>query len=167
MKEAALIIIKPDGIRKQLVGGILTKFASTGLQIVGLRMVKTSRALAREHYKHLKTQPFFNQIVSYLAGEYHNIKKLIAIVYYGQYAIKKCRKVAGATNPNDAQPDTVRGAYGRIVASSGLFENVVHVSSTAKEAEREIKLWFSPDDILTNLYPTKTIVSKVSKKVWA
>lgn len=167
MNEPALVIIKPDGIKKQLVGDILAKFSKTGLDLVGMRITKTSRELAREHYKHLKHEPFFNDIVAYLAGEYHHARKLVALVYYGRGAIAKCRAAAGATNPEEAAPQTVRGSYGRIT-TDGLFENVVHVSSTAREAEREIKLWFEPQEILVSLYPTKKAKAGMNgRKVWA
>ena len=166
MNEPALVIIKPDGIKKQLVGDILAKLAQTGLELVGMRIAGTSRELAGEHYKHLKHKPFFNEIVAYLAGDYHQTRKLIALVYYGRRAIAKCREAAGATNPEEAAPQTIRGSYGRIT-TDGLFENVVHVSSTAREAEREIKLWFDPQEILVSLYPTKKAAAGMNgRKVW-
>jgi len=167
MKQPALVIIKPDGIVKKLMGNVLTKFAKTDLAIVAIRVVKTSRDIAEEHYKHLKGRPFFEGVVSYLGGELHNERKLIAIIYYGDDAIKKCRQIAGATNPEDAKPDSIRGSYGRIT-TAGIYENVVHVSSDKKEAEREIKLWFEPAHIAVNLYPTNTqMVLSCAKKVWA
>ncbi len=167
MNEPALVIIKPDGMSKGLVGGVLSKFAETSLRLVAMRTAQASRALAKEHYAHLRDKPFFNQIVSYLAGEYHQLKQLIAIVYYGRNAIRQCRQVAGVTNPEAAGPHTIRGAYGRIT-TDGLFENVVHVSSTPQEACREIKLWFSPEDIMVPLYPTRNImVGGHKRKIWA
>jgi nucleoside-diphosphate kinase len=167
MKQPALVIIKPDGISKKLIGNIFTKFAKPDLEIVAIRIAKASRELAEKHYRHLKRQSFFEEVVSYLSGKLHKEKKLLTIIYYGEDAIKKCRKVAGATNPEEAEPDSIRGSYGRIT-TAGIFENVVHVSSDKKEAEREIKLWFDPDDIIVNLYPTKTkTVESCKKKVWA
>jgi len=166
MKQPALIIIKPDGISKKLVGNVFTKFAKAELEIAAIRITKTTRELAQEHYKQLSGEPFFNDVVSYFCGEFHKEKKLMAIIYYGDDAIKKCRKIAGATNPEEAAPDSIRGSYGRIT-TAGIYENVVHVSSDKKEAEREIKLWFDPDDIIVNLYPTKTEASNAyKKKVW-
>lgn len=166
MKQPALIIIKPDGITRNLVGNVFTKFAQTKLQVVAARVCKSTRELAKEHYKHLKGQPFFDGTVSYLCGKFHKEKKLLAVIYYGEGAIQKCRKVAGATSPKDAEPESIRGAYGRI-SPEGIYENVVHVSSDKKEAEREIKLWFDPADIIVKLYPTKTkTVNNYKKKVW-
>jgi nucleoside-diphosphate kinase len=166
VKESALVIIKPDGISKRLAGDIVTRFAQADLEIVGIRVVMASTALAHAHYKHLQYKPFFSQIVSYLAGKYHKTNKLIAIVYYGTQAIKRCRKVAGDTNPEKADPQSIRGAYGRIT-TDGLFENIVHVSSDKREAEREIKLWFDPDDIIAKIYPAATKkIALYKKKVW-
>lgn len=167
MREPALIIIKPDGISKKLVGSILNKFAQTDLEIVAIRIVKTTRKLAEKHYTHIKKKPFFNDVVSYFCGEYHKEKKLLTLIYYGNDAIKKCRDVAGATNPEDARPESIRGSFGRIT-TKGLFENVVHVSSDKKEAEREIKLWFEPAEITAKLYPIKTkIINAHKEKVWS
>lgn len=166
MKEPALVIIKPDGISKRLIGDILKKFDGAKCRIVGIKIAKTSKKLAEEHYKHLRGQPFFDDIVNYLCGRYHKVKKLLAIVYYGENAIKKCRRIAGATNPEEASGTSIRGSFGRIT-TKGLYENVVHVSSDSEEAEREIKLWFDPDDITVKLYPTKTeTITKRREKVW-
>jgi nucleoside-diphosphate kinase len=166
MKQPALIIVKPDGISKKIVGNVLMKFAQTGLEIIAVRIAKATREIAEKHYQHLKAKPFFKDLVSYFCGEFHNEKKLLAVIYYGEDAIKKCRTMAGATNPEEADPESIRGSYGRIT-TSGIYENVVHVSSDKKEAEREIKLWFDPEDIIVNLYPTTTKVLKThKKKVW-
>ena len=100
-------------------------------------------------------------------GEFHGRKKVMAMVYWGENAIEKCRTLAGATNPEEASSITIRGQYGRI-KTTGVYENVIHVSSDAEEAEREIKLWFQPDDIIVDLYPTKTIKNTSEiKRVWA
>ena len=166
MKQPVLIIIKPDGISKKLVGNVFTKFASAGLKIVAIRIEKATRKLTKEHYMHISGQPFFEDTVSYFCGKFHKVKNIITIIYYGEDAIKKCRKIAGATNPEEAAPNSIRGSYGR-TTKSGIFENVVHVSSDRNEAEREIKLWFSPDDIIAKLYPAKTkTINACKKKVW-
>jgi len=167
MSQAVLILIKPDGLKKSLTGNILTRLSETKLEIVAARMVRVSRELAKEHYKHLMDKPFFDEIIKYLQGELHDRKKVMALVYWGKDAIKKCRDLAGATNPEEADPTSIRGSYGRIT-TSGVYENVIHVSSNEPEAEREIKLWFSPAEIIVDLYPVKEIVQKEARsKVWA
>jgi nucleoside-diphosphate kinase len=167
MSQAALILIKPDGLKKSLTGNILTRLSETKLEIVAAKMVRVSQELAHEHYKHLKDKPFFSALVKYIQGEFHDRRKVMALVYWGDGAILKCRELAGSTNPEEAEPTSIRGSYGRIT-TAGVYENVIHVSSNAAEAEREIKLWFAPDEIIVNLYPVKDIVEKERKiKVWA
>jgi nucleoside-diphosphate kinase len=167
MPEATLVIIKPDGLQKSLTGNILTRLAETKLVIVGCKIKAVSRELAEEHYKHLKDKPFFEEIVQYLMGEFHT-KRVMAMVYYGDNPIQKIRQVCGATNPEEAEPGTIRGSFGRIT-TKGIYENVIHASSDSKDAEREIKLWFGPDEVVfDNLYPTKeATIPQQKKKVWA
>ncbi|MFA5177907.1 MAG: nucleoside-diphosphate kinase, partial [Candidatus Omnitrophota bacterium] len=119
------------------------------------------------HYKHLKDKPFFDDIIKYIQGELHDRKKVLALVYWGKDAIKKCRELAGATNPEEAESTSIRGSYGRIT-TSGVYENVIHVSSDESEAQREIKLWFEPKEIIVELYPQKEVVHKECKRTaWA
>ena len=166
MNQAVLILIKPDGLKKSLTGIILTRLSETKLEIVAAKMVRVSRELAIEHYKHLKDKPFFEEIIKYLQGDFHERKKVMALVYWGKDAITKCRELAGATNPEEADPTSIRGSYGRIT-TSGVYENAIHVSSNPEEAQREIKLWFEPKDIIVDLYPVKNVVEKEFKrKVW-
>ena len=167
MGQAVLILIKPDGLKKSLTGNILTRLSETKLEIVAAKMVRVSQTLAEEHYKHLKDKPFFSEIIKYLRGDLHDRKKVMALVYWGNDAITKCRDLAGATNPEEAESTSIRGSYGRIT-TNGVYENVVHVSSNASEAEREIKLWFTPNEIIVDLYATKDVVHKeFTNKIWA
>ncbi len=167
MNKAVLILIKPDGLKKSLTGNILTRLSETKLEIVAAKMVAVARELAIEHYKYLQDKPFFEELIKYLQGELHNRRKVMALVYWGPDAIAKCRALAGATNPEEADPTSIRGSYGRIT-TKGLYENVIHVSSDEKDAEREIKLWFKPSEIIVNLYQSKEVVpEKAAEKVWA
>ena len=164
--QATLILIKPDGLKKSLTGNILTRLSETKLEIVASKMVRVSQHLAESHYQHLKDKAFFPELISYLQGELHNRRKVMALVYWGAEAITKCRQLAGATNPEEADPTTIRGSYGRIT-TKGLYENVVHVSSSPDEAEREIKLWFNPDEVIVDLYPSKEVIAKeINMRVW-
>ncbi len=164
--QATLILIKPDGLKKSLTGNILTRLSETKLEIVAAKIARVSRELAEEHYRHLKDKPFFEEIVKYICGELHNRRKVMALIYWGENAIVKCRQLAGATNPEEAESTSIRGSYGRIT-TSGVYENVIHVSSEEKEAEREIKLWFQPDEVIINLYPAKEVIEKEKRvKAW-
>ena len=89
-----------------------------------------------------------------------------SFVYFGDDAIKKVRTICGSTNPEEADPVSIRGAYGRIT-TKGIYENVIHASTNPEESEREIKLWFAPDDIIVELYPAKKQKAKGEEKVWA
>ena len=164
--EQTLIIIKPDGLAKSLTGNILTRLSETKLEIAAARCLRVYRALAEEHYRDLKAKPFFEEVIGYLMGAYHERKKVLALVYVGEDAIQKVRAITGATNPEEADSTTIRGAFGRIT-TKGVYENVLHASADAKEAEREIKLWFRPDEIIFDLYPTKIVEEKVKHQVWA
>ena len=164
--QATLILIKPDGLKKSLTGNILTRLSETKLEIVAAKMVRVSRELAEDHYRHLKEKPFFQEIIRYIQGELHNRKKVMALVYWGEDAINKVRQLAGATNPEEADPTTIRGSYGRIT-TSGVYENVIHASANEEDAQREIQLWFKPEEIIVKLYPTKEItLDKITQLVW-
>lgn len=163
-KEAVLVIIKPDGVHKGIEGHILNKFAQAKLEIIATKVIKPARAMVEEHYKHIKGQPFFNDVVKYLLGEYHRKTGVMMMVYYGAGAVRKCRDIAGATNPEEADPSSIRASFGRIT-TRGVYENVVHVSSDNKEAEREIKLWFRPEDLTMKLFSEKTTQSQ-KQRVW-
>ena len=167
MNQATLVIIKPDGLQKSLTGNILTKLSDAKLVIIAAKMRVVSRKLAEDHYRHMKDKPFFEDIVKYLMGEFHT-KRTMALVYYGDSAIGRVRQICGATNPEEAAPDTIRGAYGRIT-TKGVYENVIHASSVAEDASREVKLWFEPHEIVVdNLYPTKEVIQAQKKIItWA
>ncbi len=162
MKQQTLVLIKPDGLKKSLTGNVLTRLSETKLDIVAARIVKVSKKLAEEHYGHMKDKPFFGELIKYIMGEFHK-KKVMAMVYWGENAIDKVREICGSTNPEEADSVSIRGAYGRIT-TKGVYENVIHASTNQEEAEREIKLWFQPDEIIVDAYPTKTITIKNEKK---
>ncbi|MFC1667115.1 nucleoside-diphosphate kinase [Candidatus Omnitrophota bacterium] len=167
MGQQTLVLIKPDGLKKSLTGNILTRLSESKLEIVAAKMVRVSKKLAQEHYKYMKDRPFFDELIKYIQGELHDRHKVMAMVYWGEDAIKKVRRLAGVTNPEEAEATTIRGSYGRIT-TKGLYENVLHASTNKEEAAREIKLWFKPDEIIVDLYPAKTaIVEKQKKRIWA
>ena len=159
-KQQTLVLIKPDGLAKSLTGNIITELADTDLNLVGAKIVQVTKELAEEHYQNLREEKFFDELIKYIMGEFH-VKRVLALIYHGENAIKKVRRVIGETNPENAEPTTIRGKYGRITRE-GVFENVVHASENQIEAEREIKLWFRPEELVMTIYPTE---SKEVKKV--
>jgi nucleoside-diphosphate kinase len=165
MEQPTLVLIKPDGLKKSLTGNILTRLAETKLEIVATRIVRVSRELAEEHYCHMKDAPFFEEIIKYIMGDYHK-RKVMALVYWGEDAIQKVRDICGKTNPEEADSVSIRGSYGRIT-TKGVYENVIHASSNLSEAEREIKLWFNPDEIIVDIFPVKEVTETKKTRVWA
>jgi nucleoside-diphosphate kinase len=165
MLEQTLVLIKPDGLKKSLTGNILTRLSETKLDIVGARIVKVWRELAEEHYRELKGEPFFEELIKYIMGEYHK-KKVMALVYWGEGAIGKVRDICGETNPEKADSVSIRGAYGRIT-TAGVYENAIHASANLEDAEREIKLWFKPDEIIIDIYPVSEVESHQKTREWA
>jgi nucleoside-diphosphate kinase len=161
-----LVLIKPDGLSKSLTGNILTQLSETHLQIIGAKIVKVSKELAEKHYEMHKGQPFYNDLIDYITGKLHIRHKVMALVYYGPNALEKVRAICGDTNPEKADPESIRGKYGRIL-TSGLYENVVHTSDSVESAELEIKLWFEPCEIIFEIYPTEEkVFTECRKLVW-
>lgn len=148
--QATLVLIKPDAIKKGLTGAVLARLDELQLEIVGVKVTRVARALAEEHYKHIRSKPFFEETVQHLMGALHGVETILAFVYWGPDAIERVRRVTGATNPEKAEPRTIRGAFGRNL-STGLMENVIHASSDPVEAEREIALWFRPEELLRDV----------------
>ena len=165
--QQTLVIIKPDGLKKSLTGNVLTRLSETKLRIVGAKVVKVSKELAEKHYQHLSEKPFFQEVIKYLQGELHGeaYRRVLVLIYRGYDAINKVRQLAGSTNPEEADPTSIRGQFGRLT-TKGLFENVVHCSADEKDAEREIKLWFEPSEVVDKIFPTKLADELTKKFVW-
>jgi nucleoside-diphosphate kinase len=163
--EQTLILIKPDALVKSLTGNILTELSDVNLEIVGAKVVRVSKQLAEEHYRHLREEKFFDELIKYIRGHYHT-KRVLALVYEGENVIRKMREVVGSTNPEEATPTTIRGKYGRVTLK-GVFENAIHASENRKEAKREIKLWFKPSELVHTIYPTKKVKVTKQELVWA
>jgi len=171
--EQTLVLIKPDALKVSLTGYILSQLSEfhTGLRFAGAKIVHVTRMLAEEHYTEHKGKPFYPPLIEYILGQVHyaatpHRRRVIALDYCGPDAVKKIRAIAGPTNPHVAReqaPGTIR-ALGTVVPLTDAEENVVgqrmdnlvHASATDGEAEREIKLWFKPNDIMPYMqaYPT-------------
>ena len=162
--QTTLVIIKPDAVRRQLIGPVLTKLEEAKLFLIAAKLRRVPTELAQEHYAQHSGKPFYPQLIDYITGKLHGEagERVLALVYEGENAIAKIRALCGDTNPEKANPDTLRGMFGRITTQN-LFENVVHASANPLEAEREIKLWFQPDEIIHAIYPTK---QEGDKRTW-
>jgi len=177
VQQQCLVLIKPDGLVKSLTGDILTALSQTKLKIIGAKIVPMKRELAEAHYSELKQNllkkfgeekgnAVFDNVIRYIIGEFHT-GRVMALVYSGEDAIAKIREVAGSTNPEEAEPTTIRGKYGRIHSKTNVFENVVHASDSEASAKKEIQLWFAADELAEVIYPTKTQKISEEKIVWA
>ena len=146
--EQTLILIKPDAIEKRLTGVILTRLEALGLDIVAAKAVCATEELLKAHYANLAGSPFLEGVVRFMMGDYNHLPdhRLYAFVLRGENAITKVRAALGATNPEKADPWTLRGQFGCI--KNEVMQNAVHASGTPEDAAREIALWFKPEEIL-------------------
>ena len=135
--ETTLIILKPDALKRRLVGRILERFESKGLQLVGMKMAHLRRELVEEHYAPHREKPFYAGLVSYMTGN-----PVIILAVRGIGAIEVCRKLMGKTFGFDAEPGTIRGDFG---ISRSM--NLVHGSDSEESARRELDLFFSAHEI--------------------
>ena len=152
--QATLVLIKPDAIRRGLAGAVLSRLEELQLEVIGAKAVRVTPWLAEEHYKVLRDKPFFKELLDHIQGKLHGVNYVLAFVLWGSEAVARVREIAGATHPEQAEPRTIRGALGRMT-SAGIMENIVHASSDPAEAEREIRLWFKPEELLQDLSPVR------------
>ena len=153
LSEATLVVIKPDAIKRGLAGAVLSRLEALRLDVIGAKAVRVSRQLAEEHYKDLRGKPFFDELLDHIQGKLHGTKYVLAFVLWGPDAVTRVRALAGATHPEQAEPLSIRGSFGRMT-TSGMMENILHASSTLAEAQREIRLWFEPHELLENPFPS-------------
>lgn len=135
--ERTFIMVKPDGVQRNLIGEIVTRFEKKGFQLVGAKLMSVSQSLAEEHYGEHKERPFFGELVGFITSS-----PVFAMVWEGQNVITTARNMMGKTNPADAAPGTIRGDYG---ISVGM--NIIHGSDSPESAQREINLWFNEEEI--------------------
>ncbi|GAA6756922.1 nucleoside-diphosphate kinase [Thermus thalpophilus] len=136
--ERTFVMVKPDGFRRGLVGEILARFERKGFRIVGLKALRLSQELAEKHYAEHREKPFFPSLVGFITSG-----PVVAMVLEGPNAIAEVRKMMGATHPKDALPGTIRGDF-----ATTIDENVIHGSATPEDAQREIALFFRPEELL-------------------
>lgn len=136
--ERTLVIVKPDGVQRGLVGEILGRFERRGLKIVALKMMTVSRELAERHYAVHRGKFFYEDLVSYISSS-----PVVACIIEGPHAIGVVRAMVGATRPHEAAAGTIRGD----LALAGL-RNLIHASDAPETAQTEIELWFRPDEIV-------------------
>ncbi|MDR3690565.1 MAG: nucleoside-diphosphate kinase [Fimbriimonas sp.] len=130
--ETTLVLIKPGGVQRNLIGEITRRIEARSLKVVGLKLINAPRATVEEHYAEHRERPFFNGVVEYLTSG-----PIVAMTVQGDNAVKAIRAMMGATNPLDATPGTVRGDL-----ALSIEDNLTHSSSDPDAAARELQLWF-------------------------
>jgi nucleoside-diphosphate kinase len=136
--EHTFIMVKPDGVERRLVGEIVRRFEQKGLRLVGMKLLLPSRELAENHYAVHRERPFFQDLVNFITSG-----PVVAMVWEGPNAVRLSRALIGATNPLDAAPGTIRGDF-----ATEITTNLVHGSDSVETAEKEIALWFRPEELL-------------------
>jgi nucleoside-diphosphate kinase len=136
--ERTFMMVKPDGVQRQLVGKIIGALERRGLKIVGLKLFRITPELAGRHYAEHRDKPFFQGLVDFITSG-----PVVAMVLEGKSCISMVREMMGATDPLKAAPATIRGKYG-----IDISRNVVHGSDSTVSAEREIALFFNKDELL-------------------
>ncbi len=137
--ERTFVMVKPDGVQRNLVGEIVMRFEKKGYQLIGAKLMQISTELAERHYAEHQEKPFFRELVDFITSG-----PVFAMVWQGEQVIAAARKMMGKTNPLEAEPGTIRGDYGITVGM-----NIIHGSDSPENAEREIQLFFKPEELLS------------------
>ncbi len=132
------MLVKPDGVQRGLIGTVIGRIESKGLKIAGLKLIHVSEELAKEHYGEHVDRPFFGDLVSFITSS-----PVVALAVEGDNAVSVVRTLMGGTNPQEADPGTIRGDFGMTIGM-----NLVHGSDSAESAERELNLFFDKNEIL-------------------
>lgn len=125
--EKTFIMVKPDGVQRQLIGDILSRFERKGLQLAGAKLMRVTEQMAEKHYAEHQGKPFFGELVEFITSG-----PVFAMVWEGENVIEVTRQLIGKTNPKEALPGTIRGDYGMFVG-----KNIIHGSDSLESAERE------------------------------
>ena len=135
--ERTFLMVKPDGVQRNLVGEVIKRLENKGFTLVGLKLMAVSRELAEKHYDVHKERPFFGSLVEFIISS-----PVVAMVWEGKGVVASARKIIGGTNPLEADPGTIRGDYG-----VDIGRNLIHGSDAIETATREISLWFKDEEL--------------------
>ena len=138
MPEQTLVLVKPDGVQRGLVGEIIARLERRGLRLHALKLMRMDEALARRHYAEHVEKPFFQGLADFITSG-----PLVAVVLEGPNAVANVRAMMGATDPAKSAPGTIRGDYGLTIGM-----NLIHGSDSPERAQKEIEIFFRPEEIL-------------------
>ncbi|WP_027963374.1 nucleoside-diphosphate kinase [Halalkalibacillus halophilus] len=137
--EQTFIMVKPDGVQRNLIGTVVSRFEQKGFKLAGAKLMQISPELAETHYQDLSDKPFFGELVEFITSG-----PVFAMVWEGENVISTARKMMGATNPAESDIGTIRGDLGLTVG-----KNVIHGSDSQESATREIGLFFDPSEVVS------------------
>jgi nucleoside-diphosphate kinase len=137
--EKTFMMVKPDGVQRNLIGEIVSRFESKGFTLVGAKLMQISQELAEQHYGEHKERPFFGELVEFITSG-----PVFAMVWEGENVISTSRLMMGATNPKESAPGTIRGDFAVTVS-----KNIIHGSDSLDSAKREIGLFFNEEEIIS------------------
>ena len=135
--ERTLVLLKPDAIQRGFIGELISRFEKKGLKITGLKMVRMSKELSKEHYAHIASKPFYPEIEQFMTSQ-----PIIAIVVEGEQVIDVVRLMLGPTDSNKALSGTIRGDL-----SNSISRNIIHASDSKETAEKEVKRFFKKEEL--------------------
>ena len=147
--EKTFLMVKPDGVQRNLIGEIVSRFESKGFTLVGAKLMQINQELAEQHYGEHKERPFFGELVDFITSG-----PVFAMVWEGENVISTARLMMGATNPKESAPGTIRGDFAVTVG-----KNIIHGSDSPESAAREINLFFKDEELVTY---DKSIVSWIN-----
>lgn len=136
--EITLVLVKPDGVQRGLIGEVISRLERRGLKLIGAKFVNVDKDLAEKHYAIHKGKPFYNGLIAYITST-----PVMAMVWEGPYAVQAVRQTMGTTRPIEATPGTIRHDFGLEVG-----RNLTHASDSLENGEQEVALWFPPDELI-------------------
>ncbi|GAW92225.1 nucleoside-diphosphate kinase [Calderihabitans maritimus] len=136
--ERTFVMIKPDGVQRNLIGKIISRFEDKGYRIVAMKLMQVTRDLAERHYEEHRGKPFFESLIDYITSG-----PVVVMVLEGKDVVAGVRKMNGATNPAEAAPGTIRGDY-----ALDIGRNVIHGADSVESAQREISIYFKEEELL-------------------
>jgi nucleoside-diphosphate kinase len=136
--ERTLVLVKPDGVQRGLIGEIIKRLENRGLKLIGAKFIQVSRELAEEHYGIHKGKPFYESLLDYITSA-----PVMAMAWDGPHAVAAVRQTMGATRPTEAAPGSVRHDFGLEIG-----KNLTHASDSVENGQKEVALWFSDDELV-------------------
>lgn len=149
-QERTFVAIKPDGVKRGLIGRIIRKIEDKGFKIVALKMLQVSEELAAKHYAEHADKPFYGALIKFITSG-----PIVAMVLQGENAVASVRKFMGKTNPDEAEVGSIRGDFAQVMRF-----NTIHGSDCKESAEREINLYFTPEEICDNWETALELIMK-------